>query len=573
MKYYTGNDHISLINVEKNLTINGLTTLCMGLNGNLFLSCSIKLRLYDDDGDIDLNKGYFELVNYWIPKLTVKHKGENVVITLLAPRDMRGFMFNIKGMGVRAEVEIFYKDLFININTPHRLEPQVKTYFNEFFRHGIFSFTLGGFILALSAGASKDALIDAGGNTIRIADAAKDGQMNFYFGLGCEEMAASSCCVEFARRGFGKYESELCRWLEDRLRGYKDKAIERVYNTNLFFSYFFGYGKAIDTEELVAVTSRSPEYYVSGAYWDRDTLLWSLPAILAIDENRAKEILDYVFRVQGKNFGVHSRFINGNTLEYGFELDELCAPFIALESYLKKTGDNAILERWYFDDVLKRATERFAEWKHESEYIFRTELRPSDDMINHEFNVYDNVLAWKAFNSLDYIFKLLNRPADARHFKELAVKVKKGLKKYALLSNGMIAYEFDLDRKCSIYEEPAGSIRLLAHYGFLDKDFQEYYDNTVEWVYSDKNEYFYGQYLIRESGCLHARGPWALSAANSLLTPGYEKYGIDFFKNAKMDNYYACESVNAETGVVETGRAFATCAGFIAYAISAGYKE
>jgi len=573
LKYYTGNDHISLINVEKNLTINGITTLCMGLNGNIFLDCSIRLRLYDGEGEIDLSKGYFELVNYWIPQLTVKHKDKNITVTLLAPKDMRGFMYNINGAGIRAELEIKYRNFFININTPHKLLPVINSDFNRYFRHGIFSFTLGGFILAMAAGASKDALVHVSDETIKIADAAKDGYMNFYFGLGCEEMAASSCCAEFERRGFDKYKTEFSKWLEVRVRGFKDKIIERVYNTNLFFAYFFGYGKTIDTEELVAVTSRSPEYYVSGAYWDRDTLLWSFPAILMIDENRAKEILDYVFRVQGKNFGVHSRFVNGNTLEYGFELDGLCAPFIALESYLKKTKDKAILERWHFEDILKRATQRFAEWKHESEHIFRTELRPSDDMINHEFNVYDNALAWKAFNCLDYIFTLLDKPDNAKYFRELAIKVKKDLKKYALLRNGMLAYEFDLDGKCSIYEEPAGSIRLLAHYGFLDKDFQEYYDSTNAWIYSDQNEYFYGQSLIKESGCLHAKGPWALSAANSLLTPGYEKYGIEFFRNAKMDNYYACESVNADTGEAETGKAFATCAGFIAYAISIGYKE
>lgn len=573
MRYYTGNDHISLINVEKNLTINGITTLCMGLNGNIFLDCSIKLRLYGDDGEIDLSKGYFELANYWIPQLTVKHKGENVVITLLAPKDMRGFMYDIKGAGVRAEVDLVYNNFFININSPHKLDPQVKTYFNDYFRHGIISFSLGGFILALSASGSKNALIDADAGAVKIADAAKDGRMNFYFGLGCEEMAASSCCVEFERRGFDKYKAELTRWLWDRSRQFKDKSIERVYNQNLFFAYFFGYGKTIDTEELAAVTSRSPEYYVSGAYWDRDTLLWSFPAILSIDEARAGEILDYVFRVQGKNFGVHSRFINGNTLEYGFELDELCAPFIALESYLKKTGDAAILNRWHFEDILRRVTKKFGEWRHESEFIFRTELRPSDDMINHQFNVYDNALVWKAFNSLEYIFKLLERPVEAKHFRELAVKVKKDLKKYMILRNGLLAYEFDLDGKCSIYEEPAGSIRLLSYYGFLDKEIQQAFDDTVSWIYSDQNEYFYGQSFIKESGCLHAKGPWALSAANSLLTPGYEKYGIEFFKNAKMDNFYACESVNPVSGEAETGKAFATCAGFIAYAISVGYKE
>jgi hypothetical protein len=573
VRYYHGNDHISLINIEEDFTINGLTTLCMGLNGNIFLDCVIKLKIYDGDEQINLKKGNFELVDYWIPRLSLKHGNKEIIITLIAPKDLRGFMFNIKGDKIRAELEIGYKDFFLNINSSHKFEPDLKSYYNEYFKYGMFSFTLGGFILALAAGASKNSLVDVQDGNISIADESKNGELNFYCGLGCEEMAAASCNVEMERRGFNKYNSELREWIKGRMRAYKDKNIERIYNTNLLFAYFFGYGRTIDTGELVAVTSRSPEYYVSGAYWDRDTLLWSFPAMLMADKKRAKEILEYVFRVQGRNFGVHSRFINGNTLEYGFELDELCAPFIALEAYIKETNDNSLLEKDYFLEALERSVEQFALWKNPQEYIFKTELRPSDDMINHEYNTYDNVLVWKAFLSLEFLFKLMNRPADAKHFQDHADKVKMAVKKYACLKDKLLAYEFDLKGNDTLYEEPAGSLRLLYHYGFIDKDIKEYYDNTLDWIYSEKNEYFYKESAIKESGCCHASGPWALSAANSLLTPGYEKYGIDFFKTAKMDNYYAAESVNAETGEAETGRAFATCAGFIAYAINVGYKE
>jgi uncharacterized protein len=573
MKYYTGNDRVSLINVGEDLSIGGITMLSMGLNGNIFLDCIIRLKLFSGDREISLKKGYFEMKDYWIPRLKLRHDEKDIEVTLLAPKGMRGFMYNIKGENIRAELKVEYGDFFLNINNPHKLAPVVKSGLNEHFRHGIFSFTVGGSILALAAGASKQARIDAGDGRMEITDETKNNSLNFYFGLGCEEMAASSCITEFERRGFDKYDSELSEWLEGRVRTYKDKNIERIYNTNLFFAYFFGYGITIDTEELVAVTSRSPEYYVSGAYWDRDTLLWSFPAILIIDKARAREILEYVFRVQGRNFGVHSRFINGSTLEYGFELDELCAPFIALESYIRETGDKAILEKDYFSGVIENSIGKFAERKHPDEYIFRTELRPSDDMVNYEYNTYDNMLVWKAFLSLEYLLKLLGRPDESKRFLDLADKVKKALKKYACLKDMLLAYEFDMKGNYILYEEPAGSLRLLSLYGFVDRELWEYYENTLAWIYSEKNEYFYGESLIKESGCLHAAGPWALSAANSLFTPGYEKYGIDFFKTARMDNYYASESVNPESGEAKTGRAFATCAGFIAYAIATGYKE
>ena len=90
---------------------------------------------------------------------------------------------------------------------------------------------------------------------------------------------------------------------------------------------------------------RSPRYYVSAAYWDRDSLLWAFPAIVEADVCYARELLLSVFHLQGRNFGIHSRFIDGTVLEPGFELDELCAPVIALERYVQKTGDKGILQR------------------------------------------------------------------------------------------------------------------------------------------------------------------------------------------------------------------------------------
>jgi len=64
MNFYSGNEYISLINIEKNLSINGLTFLCMGLNGNLFIDCKIYLKIFDKSGPVDLRKSEFKLKNF-----------------------------------------------------------------------------------------------------------------------------------------------------------------------------------------------------------------------------------------------------------------------------------------------------------------------------------------------------------------------------------------------------------------------------------------------------------------------------------------------------------------------------
>ena len=85
----------------------------------------------------------------------------------------------------------------------------------------------------------------------------------------------------------------------------------------MFFCLFYSTGLTLDTEERVLVTSRSPRYYVSAAYWDRDSLLWSFPTLLDADHELAREALLYAFGRQARNIGTHSRYIDGTVLEPG----------------------------------------------------------------------------------------------------------------------------------------------------------------------------------------------------------------------------------------------------------------
>ena len=171
------------------------------------------------------------------------------------------------------------------------------------------------------------------------------------WGVGYEGVAASTSAKELLRQGFDAVYDRTVRWLSAREKPLADPKLHELLNTNLFFAFFYASGRTVDTEELCLMTSRSPRYYVSAAYWDRDSLLWAFPAILTVDAAYAREILTYVFTRQARNFGVHSRFIDGTMLEPGFELDELCAPVIALDRYVEKTGDTAFAARPFDSNI------------------------------------------------------------------------------------------------------------------------------------------------------------------------------------------------------------------------------
>ena len=381
------------------------------------------------------------------------------------------------------------------------------------------------------------------------------------WGVGYEGVAASTSAKELLRQGFDAVYGRTVRWLSAREKPLADPKLHELLNTNLFFAFFYASGRTVDTEELCLMTSRSPRYYVSAAYWDRDSLLWAFPAILTVDAAYAREILTYVFTRQARNFGVHSRFIDGTMLEPGFELDELCAPVIALDRYVEKTGDTAFAARPFVRDGLEEILRRMEAKKHPSVPMYETFLQPTDDMHNHIYLTYDNALVCYALRALA---KLLNRPELA----EEAERTRRAVYEHCVKEqNGrpFFAWSVDLNGHFDIYDEPPGSLLLLPFYGFCEEN-DPIWQNTAAMIRDESYPLSFAGHPIAEIGCKHAPHPWILSICNSLLS-GHADSALLHLSRTPLDNGVACESVNEDTGLCETGEAFATCAGFLSYAL------
>ncbi len=381
------------------------------------------------------------------------------------------------------------------------------------------------------------------------------------WGVGYEGVAASTSAKELLRQGFDAVYDRTVRWLSAREKPLADPKLHELLNTNLFFAFFYASGRTVDTEELCLMTSRSPRYYVSAAYWDRDSLLWAFPAILTVDAAYAREILTYVFTRQARNFGVHSRFIDGTMLEPGFELDELCAPVIALDRYVEKTGDTAFAARPFVRDGLEEILRRMEAKKHPSVPMYETFLQPTDDMHNHIYLTYDNALVCYALRALA---KLLNRPELA----EEAERTRRAVYEHCVKEqNGrpFFAWSVDLNGHFDIYDEPPGSLLLLPFYGFCEEN-DPIWQTTAAMIRDESYPLSFAGHPIAEIGCKHAPHPWILSICNSLLS-GHADSALLHLSRTPLDNGVACESVNEDTGLCETGEAFATCAGFLSYAL------
>ncbi len=388
--------------------------------------------------------------------------------------------------------------------------------------------------------------------------------LDVYFGVGYEAVSAATSAKELLRQGFDVLLNRTEAWLAKREKKIANSDLAALLNTNLFFAFFYASGRNIDTEELCLMTSRSPRYYVSAAYWDRDSLLWAFPAILFTDAAYAREILEYVFTKQARNFGAHSRYIDGTVLEPGFELDELCAPVVALTRYVEAMGDEGYAQTPDVQKGLRAVLHTLQTKRNPYVELYETFLQPTDDLCRYPYLTYDNALVCFVYRALAKHLHMpaLNARADAVRAAVYAncIQEKDGKR--------FFAWSIDLQGRYDVYDEPPGSLQLLPFYGFCDES-DEVWQNTVAIIRDRSYDLSFADSPIAEIGCKHAPHPWVLSICNSLLS-GHAETALKHLKLTGMDNGIACESVNEYTGACETGEAFATCAGFLAYSLGKG---
>lgn len=575
----TGSEQVSLPRVnEINAGVEDLTFLHMASRGLIDLrggQLEPLMRPFVAQQGVEAELGGFEWsrLGYWYPRFAARAGALGLEGVILTPVGERGFGYRLRltnngaetvetDFGLRGQTGSAWH--CVNVDKP--IEGALNCYVSGWSGLPVFEQMCGVPLFALAPiceGECRAEFEPAGEGwlwrlerTVRLAPG-ESAEFTAWWGLGLEEVSAVTSARELQRRGWDWELRRSLAWLVQRSLDLGDEALTRLYNTNLFFCIFFSTGRTLDTEELVLVTSRSPRYYVSAAYWDRDSLLWSFPAVLDADAALAREMLGYVFGRQRRNIGVHSRFIDGTVLEPGFELDELMAPVLALERYVDATCDRSVLADpdvlRGIDGILRKLDAERAEGCE----LYETFLQPTDDERIYPYITYDNVLVWRALRALGRLFE---RP----ELTERAERVRRAIYDNCIF-DGAFAWSVDLAGGHDVYDEPPGSLLLLPYYGFCAWD-DPVYLKTAAMIRSPDYAYSFAGCEIAEIGCPHAPHPWLLSIGNSLLC-GRSGEALEHLRRTRLDNGIACESVDEHTGECTTGEAFATCAGFICHAL------
>ncbi|MEW6105623.1 MAG: glycoside hydrolase family 125 protein [Bacillota bacterium] len=456
----------------------------------------------------------------------------------------------------------------------------------------------------------------------------------FYVTFNREADGARTTSVHLRRLGWQALEARTLRWLaERRVRVPGRPHEESVLNRNLLFCRFFATGKTLDSEEVVVVTSRSPRYYVSAAFWARDALLWSLPGLMLVDRGRAREVLLRAFSVGTRHVGDHAEYIDGRALYPGFELDEAAAFLVGLGTYLGGTSDFDIIGEPQVLEGIKRVLAEVEKWTMRTAdgkpVLCRTFLDPSDDPVRLPFLTYNNVLVRKGWLVAADVLERLsvdwgNRWASddlrrqARELREAAEALSEAIRRYCVVDGPfgpMYAWAVDIApheacgddgrddegggaaeparangsyrglcrTEAELYDDPPGSLELLGHYDRCRRDGEEasILANTRRWIHSHHNPYFV-EGRFAGPGSAHSPNPWPIAAASAILAEAAAcdasgrcdlalvKRAIRLLTSAPMDSGLACESIDPETGAARTGAAFASGAGFLAYSLWRG---
>ncbi len=581
----TGNEYLALPEINpRDGSIRSLSMLHMAANGLLeFTGGSNPLilpRLVIGGRRIKL-KLTWSYRHSWLPVFYGRACGILLQGIVFAPPGHRGAVYLIKfkntgretvtfkgGFAVEWRSALYHIFKAVNIRGPHGF------FADEWTKSLILEARAGLPLAALALGFDKDGRwsVQENKKTAYRAAAMKEIELApgeecslpLYLAVNIEGSGAGTTVVDLRRRGFAALLAETETWLREKRIKLTD--LEAVANRNLFFNYFFALGRTIDTDDLVPVTSCSPRYYVSAAFWSRDCLLWSFPGLMLVDSEAARQVLLAVFTRHLDKAGEHAHYLNGVLLYPGFELDQLSAYILAVKAYLSQTGDTSILREEPIKKGMPVLAGKLLAARDSETGLYSTFLDPSDDPVRYPFLIYCNALAQRALTFMaklqkDYNFNFICELAP------LAAALRRAVYRLGVFDGpygSMFAWSVDGEGRYELYDNPPGSLQLLAYYGFCNKS-DPVYRNTVRWVHSRYNPYYCSGGTVKGAASRHAGNPWPLSAVNDLLSLNLDKG--EFFRQAEMDNGFFCETVEPQRGRASTGQAFASASGFLAFAL------
>jgi hypothetical protein len=337
-------------------------------------------------------------------------------------------------------------------------------------------------LVALALGADGEADVRVEGTRFSLAralDVAPGGnaQAAFYLAAGPERDGAEATAAVLRRRGWRTLLAGTREALQQLEQSTGNDAIDRLINRNLLFAYFFGVARAIDDAHYYLVRTRVPWHSAGVTVRDWEALMWTLPAVQLADNGLARELLLRMCELHAYAPGRGVHYFDGTLFEPGFALEGVAAYPIAVDRYIRDTGDDAIVDEPAIGDALYLASDDIRDRRDQRLPLYSTDVTPGGSPASLPFTLHANATV---ANALDVLRRTLDEQT-AREVEDPAA-VRAAIRRHFSPDRdpkGRFYSAIDLAGQTSTDDEPSASALWLPLYETLDRT-DSLYRRTVK---------------------------------------------------------------------------------------------
>jgi len=362
----------------------------------------------------------------------------------------------------------------------------------------------------------------------------------FYIGAGPERDGACATVGVLRRRGW----RSLLTATRDAIRLLAQttgmESLDGLINRHLLFAYFYGVGRALDDAHYYLVRSRAPWCARGVTVRDWDALAWTIPAVQLADATLARELILRMCEVHGYAPGRGVHYFDGTLFEPGFTLEGASAYAIAVDRYIRDTGDDQIVEEAILADTLYLSSDDLAARRDKSHPLYHTEVTLSGAPVSYPFTLHGNAV-------VAYALDCLKRTLDEEEAKELPdpEAVRAAIRRRFTTDEGgksVFVAATDLAGGVSREDDPVASALWLPLYETVER-IDSVYRRTAKKVAGEPHQ------LVQQLARLF--GPDASAV-------------LEWLRRAPLDHGLAAELVDADGRATGSG-GDAALSGLVAY--------
>ena len=302
-------------------------------------------------------------------------------------------------------------------------------------------------------------------------------QVAFYLGAGPERDGAMATAGVLRRRGWRSLLRDTRDALQQLEQSTGSEAVDRLINRNLVFAYFYAVARALDDAHYYVVRTRAPWHSSGVTVRDWEALTWVLPAVQLADPGLAREVLLRMCELHAYAPGRGVHYLDGTMFEPGFALEGVAAYPMAVDRYLRDTGDDAIVEEPAVADALYAASDDLRDRRDQRVPLYSTDVLPDGRPATHPFTLHAN-------GTVAFALDVLRRTLDEQSAREVEDPgaVRAAIRRHFAPerdAKATLAASVDLAGHVSGEDEPSASALWLPMYETISRD-DSLYRRTVK---------------------------------------------------------------------------------------------